>query len=62
MDDLNSPPQAMCLLFVLIDFLHLEYPKCMESTFDFIQQVMLNLDRSPLTPNIQSLEKSAYIV
>ncbi|KAK0131171.1 hypothetical protein N1851_034144 [Merluccius polli] len=45
MEELANLPQAFCVLFGLIYALHLDYPKCMKSTFHFIQQVRLNLSR-----------------
>uniref|UniRef100_A0AAV2KZ61 Cadherin domain-containing protein n=1 Tax=Knipowitschia caucasica TaxID=637954 RepID=A0AAV2KZ61_KNICA len=39
MEELANLPQAFCVLFGLIYALHLDYPKCMKSTFHFIQQV-----------------------
>ena len=50
MDNLANLPQAFCLLFGLIYALHLSHPKYMKNTFIFVQQVMLNLGRSELTP------------
>ncbi|XP_053296317.1 sterile alpha motif domain-containing protein 3 [Pleuronectes platessa] len=56
MEDLANLPQAFCLLFGLIYALHLDYPKYMKNTFIFVQQVMLDLGRSELTPKIQTLK------
>ena len=56
MDELANLPQAFCVLFGLIYALHLDYPKCMKNTFNFIQQVMLKLGRSELVPKIQTLK------
>ncbi|MED6242932.1 hypothetical protein ATANTOWER_012196 [Ataeniobius toweri] len=53
MDDL---PQAFCVPFGLIYTLHLEYHEYMKNTFFFVQQVMLNLDKSELAPKIQTLK------
>ncbi|XP_023815492.1 uncharacterized protein LOC110014540 isoform X1 [Oryzias latipes] len=56
MDELSNLPQAFCVLFGLIYALHLDYPKCMKNTFNFIQQVMLKLGKSELVPKIQTLK------
>ncbi|KAK3512057.1 hypothetical protein QTP70_028660 [Hemibagrus guttatus] len=61
MDALTNLPQAMCLLFGFIYALHLEYPKCRKNTFIFIQQVMLNLDRSELPPKVQKLKNDLAV-
>nr|XP_046235721.1 uncharacterized protein LOC124054096 [Scatophagus argus] len=39
LDDLSSYPEAFCLLFGLIYALHLDYPKSMRYSFEFIQKV-----------------------
>ena len=44
--DVENLPQAMCNIFGLTYALHLNYPKSMKNTFDFIQQVLLNLDKT----------------
>ena len=54
MDNLANLPQAFCLLFGLIYALHLDNPKYMKNTFIFVQQVMLDLGRSELTPKIHT--------
>lgn len=56
MDGLPNLPQAFCVLFGLIYALHLDYPKCMKHTFNFVQQVMLKLGKSQLSPKIQTLK------
>ncbi|KAK5612445.1 hypothetical protein CRENBAI_020636 [Crenichthys baileyi] len=53
MEDLANPPQTFCVLFGLINTLHLEHPKYMKNTFFFVQQVMLNLGKSELAPKNQ---------
>uniref|UniRef100_A0AAR2M274 PB1 domain-containing protein n=1 Tax=Pygocentrus nattereri TaxID=42514 RepID=A0AAR2M274_PYGNA len=55
MDNLHNLPQAMCLFFGLTYALHLDYPKCMSYTFEFIQQVILKLGQNKLKPKLQSL-------
>ncbi|XP_066539631.1 uncharacterized protein [Hoplias malabaricus] len=55
MDNLHDLPQAMCLLFGLTYALHLDYPKCMSYTFEFIQRVILGLGHNKLKPKLQSL-------
>ncbi|XP_062849580.1 uncharacterized protein LOC134311859 [Trichomycterus rosablanca] len=56
MDNLQNLPQAMCLLFGLSYALHLDYPKAMKNTFNFIQRVMLGLGENKLSPKLQSLK------
>jgi len=46
----------MCILFGLMYALHLNYPKTMKLTFQFIQQVLLLLGQTELKPKLQSLE------
>ena len=58
MDDIRSHSQAFCLTFGLIYALHLDYPKRMSNTFDFIQRVMLNLGVGNLRPKLQSLKNA----
>ncbi|XP_040195320.1 uncharacterized protein LOC120928290 [Rana temporaria] len=50
MDDLQNLPQALCLFFGLSNALHLEYPKTMKNTFNFIQRVMVGLGENKLPP------------
>ncbi|KAJ8385598.1 hypothetical protein AAFF_G00184600 [Aldrovandia affinis] len=42
MDNIEDLPKAMCLLFGLSSALHLNYPKSMKLTFQFIQQMSDN--------------------
>ncbi|XP_070409014.1 uncharacterized protein [Nothobranchius furzeri] len=53
--DAENLSQAMYILFGLTYALHLNYPKYMKNTFDFIQQILLNLGESDLTPKLQTL-------
>ncbi|KAG9273862.1 sterile alpha motif domain-containing protein 3 isoform X1 [Astyanax mexicanus] len=55
MDNINNLPQAMCLLFGLTYALHLNYPKCMVNTFQFVQQVFLGLGRKELKGKVLNL-------
>lgn len=55
MDNINNLPQAMCLLFGLTYALHLNYPKCMVNTFQFVQQVFLGLGRKELKGKVLTL-------
>ncbi|XP_046727977.1 uncharacterized protein LOC124400302 isoform X2 [Silurus meridionalis] len=48
MDNLTSLPQAFCLLFGLSYAHHLEYPRAMRNTLNFIQRVMLRLGENKL--------------
>lgn len=56
MDNIEDLPKAMCLLFGLSYALHLNYPKSMTLTFQFIQQVLLTLGHSELKPKLQTLK------
>ena len=55
-EDVRNLPQALCLLFGLSYALHLDYPKAMKNTFNFIQRVMLGLGQNKLPPKLQSLK------
>lgn len=48
--------QAMYIVFGLTYALHLNYPKYMKNTFDFIQQVLFNLSKTDLKPKLQTLK------
>uniref|UniRef100_G3N615 Uncharacterized protein n=1 Tax=Gasterosteus aculeatus TaxID=69293 RepID=G3N615_GASAC len=48
MDNIQDLPKAMCILFGLMYALHLNYPKTMKLTFQFIQQVWLLLGHTDL--------------
>lgn len=54
--DVPSLPQAMYIVFGLTYALHLNYPKYMKNTFDFFQQVLLNLGKTDLRPKLQTLK------
>lgn len=56
MDTIQSLPQALCLLFGLSYALHLDYPKAMKNTLNFIQRVMLGLGVNKLPPKLQTLK------
>lgn len=58
MDDIGSHDQALCLVFGLIYALHLDYPKTLKNTFEFIQRVMLTLGVGNLKPKFQSLKNA----
>ncbi len=58
MDDIVSTSQALCLLFGLIYALHLDYPKGMKNTFEFIQKILLNLAQQKLSPKLQTLKNA----
>ncbi|XP_049446684.1 uncharacterized protein LOC125897406 [Epinephelus fuscoguttatus] len=53
MDEIPTHAQALCLLFGLICTLHLDYPKGMKNTFDFIQKILLSLGQQKLSPKLQ---------
>lgn len=54
MDDIPTTSEAICLLFGLIYALHLDYPKGMKKTFEFIQKMLLNLGQQKLSPKLQN--------
>lgn len=56
MDNIHDLPKAMCILFGLAYALHLNYPKSMKFTFQFIQQVLLELGHGELKPKLQTLK------
>ncbi|XP_030578859.1 uncharacterized protein LOC115775464 [Archocentrus centrarchus] len=49
-------PQAMYIVFGLTYALHLTYPKYMKNTFDFVQQVLMNIGKTDLKPKLQTLK------
>ncbi|XP_041823986.1 uncharacterized protein LOC121628743 isoform X2 [Melanotaenia boesemani] len=61
MDDIESHDQAVCLMFGLIYALHLDYPKPLKNTFDFIQRVLLSLGVGNLRPKLQSLKNALLL-
>lgn len=58
MDEISPTSQALCLLFVLIYALHLDYPKVIKNTFEFIQKILLNLGKQKLSPKLQTLKNA----
>uniref|UniRef100_A0A3P8U843 Uncharacterized protein n=1 Tax=Amphiprion percula TaxID=161767 RepID=A0A3P8U843_AMPPE len=58
MDDIPTTSQALCLLFGLICALHLDYPKGMKNTFEFIQKILLNIGQQKLSPKLQTLKNA----
>ncbi|KAK3565924.1 hypothetical protein QTP86_021448, partial [Hemibagrus guttatus] len=54
MDDVRDLPLAVCLFFGVSYALHLDYPKCMKNTFNFIQQVILDLGSKSLKQKLQT--------
>lgn len=59
-DEIPTTSQARCLLFGLIYALHLDYPKGMKSTFEFIQKILLNLGQQKHSPKLQTLKKCSF--
>ncbi|XP_056099457.1 uncharacterized protein LOC130105545 [Rhinichthys klamathensis goyatoka] len=60
--DISRLADAFLLMFGLIYALHLNYPKELTHTFNFIQKVLLGLDDSkPLTPRLLSLKNELLI-
>ncbi|KAJ8353487.1 hypothetical protein SKAU_G00210540 [Synaphobranchus kaupii] len=49
-------PDAFLVLFGLIYALHLNYPKGLTSTFEFVQKVLLGLEDGKLSPRLQTLK------
>ncbi|KAI2667679.1 Branched-chain amino acid aminotransferase 1, mitochondrial [Labeo rohita] len=60
MDNLRDLPESMCLLFGLIYALHLNYPKSLKYTFEFIQRILLSMGQKDLQPKIQSLANQLF--
>ncbi|XP_030580944.1 uncharacterized protein LOC115777240 [Archocentrus centrarchus] len=56
MDNIQDLPKAVCLLFGLAYAMHLSYPISMKFTFQFIQQVFLELGHVELKPKLQTLK------
>ncbi|KAM9404059.1 uncharacterized protein ACWYII_028108 [Salvelinus alpinus] len=50
-----SWPDALMVVFGLLYSLHLDYPKALGSTFEFMQKVFLNLDDGKLKPKLLAL-------
>ena len=61
MGNIQDLPKAMCILFGLTYALHLNYPKTLKLTFQFIQQVSLFRPHWPKA-EATDFEKSAYNV
>lgn len=61
MDDIQDLPKALCILFGLAYALHLNYPESMRHTFQFIQQVFLELGHGELKPRLQTLKNELAI-
>ncbi|KAM7406777.1 hypothetical protein PAMA_002816 [Pampus argenteus] len=61
MDNIQHLPKAMCILFGLAYALHLNYPKTMKLTFQFIQQVLLSLGHTVLKPKLQTLKNQLAV-
>lgn len=60
--DISRLAEAFLLMFGLIYALHLNYPKELTHTFNFIQKVLLGLDDSkPLAPRLLSLKNDLLI-
>ena len=58
-EDVISLPRftdALVVLFGLFYALHLNYPKELNNTFEFIQKVLLGLDTGKLAPRLLSLK------
>lgn len=61
MDNVRDFPQAVCLIFGLMDALHFDYPKRMTNTFKFIQTVMLGLGNKNLPPKLLTLKNKLQV-
>ena len=58
LDDLSSYPEAFCLLFGLVYALHLDYPRSMRYSFEFIQKILLDIGQNKLSPKMQTLKNA----
>ncbi|XP_020359725.2 uncharacterized protein LOC109906433 [Oncorhynchus kisutch] len=56
MTNSRSWPDALVVVFGLLYSLHLNYPKALGSTFEFMQKVFLNLDDGKLKPKLLALK------
>ncbi|CDQ82999.1 unnamed protein product [Oncorhynchus mykiss] len=56
MTNSSSWPDALVVVFGLLYSLHLNYPKALGSTFEFMQKVFLNLDDGKLKPKRLALK------
>ncbi|XP_047205248.1 uncharacterized protein LOC124857815 isoform X2 [Girardinichthys multiradiatus] len=54
--DFTTLTDAFVVLFALTYALHLNYPKCLANTFDFIQKVLMGLEDGKLRPKVLSLK------
>ncbi|XP_030606898.1 sterile alpha motif domain-containing protein 3-like isoform X2 [Archocentrus centrarchus] len=54
--DFPTLADAFVVLFALTYALHLNYPKCLANTFDFIQKVLMGLEDGKLKPKVLSLK------
>ncbi|XP_041851586.1 uncharacterized protein zgc:171844 isoform X5 [Melanotaenia boesemani] len=60
MDEISTTSQALCLLFGLMYALHLDYPKGVKSTFEFIQKILLNLGTTKAQPKTANTKKCSF--
>ncbi|XP_055758927.1 sterile alpha motif domain-containing protein 3-like isoform X2 [Salvelinus fontinalis] len=56
-----SWPDALMVVFGLLYSLHLNYPKALGSTFEFMQKVFLNLDDGKLKPKLLALKNELLV-
>lgn len=56
MADIETLPQAFYILFGLVYALHLDYPRYMRNTFNFVQHVLLNIGKEKLNAKVQTLK------
>ncbi|KAK2870713.1 hypothetical protein Q8A67_023240 [Cirrhinus molitorella] len=53
---------AFIILFALTYILHLNYPKQLHNTFDFVQKVLMGLEDGKLRPRVMSLKNDLLAV
>lgn len=54
--------EAFVMLFALIYAMHLNYPKALANTFDFVQKVLMGLDDGKLKPRVLTLKNELLAV
>lgn len=57
---LPSVTAAFTMIFGLMYTLNLKYPKKLESTFEFVQKILMDLDRKKMSPKVNKLCSQLY--